>query len=221
MVSLNYKHYMIDAELVHAARFAAFGTAFFPGATANDLSGIMAGPGANVPLPADVTPVFNKADSAGVEAFRDIQNDIEGRMASLGAELIHSNTGGAETAEAVRIRTGSRTSAIVEIVANAGRAIETLYRIMAEMMGADPSEVSVTLSRDFVETRLSGADLTALVSAWQAGAFGGDRADAAVSTLYHQLRQGEILPKNMTEKEFAAAHAQGETVDVIGEALGG
>ena len=47
------------------------------------------------------------------------------------------------------------------------------------------------LNTDFETSHLNGQELSALVSAWQAGAISRD-------TLLHNLRQGEILPPGRT-----------------------
>ena len=51
--------------------------------------------------------------------------------------------------------------------------------------------VCVKLNTDFETSHLNGPELSALVSAWQAGAISRD-------TSLHNLRQGEILPPGRT-----------------------
>jgi hypothetical protein len=57
--------------------------------------------------------------------------------------------------------------------------------------------VCVKLNTDFETAHLDGHELSALVSAWQAGAISRD-------TLLHNLRQGEILPPGRSDQQEAS-----------------
>jgi len=52
----------------------------------------------------------------------------------------------------------------------------------------------VKLNKDFETAHLNGQELSALVSAWQAGAISRD-------ALLHNLRQGEILPPGRSDQQ--------------------
>jgi hypothetical protein len=63
--------------------------------------------------------------------------------------------------------------------------------------------VCVKLNTDFETAHLNGPELTALVSAWQAGAISRD-------TLLHNLRQGEILPPGRSGEQEGELIRAGE-----------
>ena len=69
---------------------------------------------------------------------------------------------------------------------------------------SEPTPLRISkLNTDFETAHLNGNDLTALVSAWQAGAISRD-------TLLHNLRQGEILPPGRSDQQEVRMIGKGE-----------
>jgi hypothetical protein len=68
------------------------------------------------------------------------------------------------------------------------------HTVVPDPSDVDEETVCLKLNTDFETAHLNGNDLSALVSAWQAGAISQD-------TLLHNLRQGEILPPGRSGEE--------------------
>ena len=70
-------------------------------------------------------------------------------------------------------------------------------------MGISDSNIKVSMNRDFVSSKLSAQDITALLSAVQAGRI-------SMDTFLYNLRVGDILPPDRTiedEKNLIASEA--------------
>ncbi len=140
----------------------------------------------------------------GVATFRLAMRDKEDRMAVLGARLIRSD--GAErenvTAETTRLEAREETSVLLSSAKNVEKAFQRAARFAALWVGVNPDAVEIRLNRDFVETRLSAQELTALVAAWQ-------EKGMSEETLHFNLQRGEIVPPDRKfEDERAAIEAQ-------------
>lgn len=99
----------------------------------------------------------------------DLMAKDELRMVALGAQLITAS-GQAETAEAVRIKHGSDISVLESIAINVSDAYRTMFEYCYKLMGISYSEIKVSLNREFFDSKLTAQEITAIVSAWQAGA---------------------------------------------------
>ena len=66
--------------------------------------------------------------------------------------------------------------------------------MMAMWEGLDPSSVSLTMNRDFVDARLPAKDLQALVDSYLKGAL-------SLDTLVYNMKHGEILSDDTSIQE--------------------
>ena len=145
----------------------------------------------------------NKADAKvglieyegkGVSSIRDAMNDKIERMKVLGAGFVIGEDQSNVTAETTRMQGRSQTSVLLTAVRQTENGVRRLIAIAAEWMGTKAAPDSVTLNRDFIETRLTPEEITAMVGAWQAGAY-------SRQTLFDNLKRGEIIPAERTYAE--------------------
>lgn len=139
----------------------------------------------------------------GADALRQSMLDKEDRAAVLGAQMIRSAVNRNETSETARLRNRGETSALLSSVNTAEQAITKSMGNAALMVGADPNAVSVTLNRDFVETRMAGSELADFVKAHQDGGLGG--GEIGRRNLVYNLRAGEVLDPKITNDEILAS----------------
>lgn len=136
----------------------------------------------------------------GVATIRLAMRDKEDRMAVLGARLIRSD--GAErenvTAETTRLEAREETSVLLSAAKTVEKAYTRALRFAALWVGVNPDSVELRLNRDFVETRLSAQELTALVQSWQNQALSDE-------SLHFNLQRGEIVPPDRTFEEEKAS----------------
>jgi len=131
----------------------------------------------------------------GLKALDVAISQKMGMMATLGLEL-HDQKSGVEAADTVRLRQNAEASTLVVAVKMVEGAVKKALTIMNDWQGGT-GDISVKLNTDFIDTRMSPQDMTALMSAWQSGAISHD-------TFLFNMKRGEILEPEIgikTEKE--------------------
>ena len=118
----------------------------------------------------------------------------EERMAILGARIISHEKKGVEAAETARIHNAAENSVLADFANARSYDFEKLLKIYLEWTtGTEiPQEkVRVSINTDFDVSKMSPAELTALVALWQSGGI-------AKTTLFKNLQEGEIIASDRT-----------------------
>lgn len=149
----------------------------------------------------DAKAEYLEFDGQGVEKQRQSIADDFDQALQLGAVMTTGTRKAAESGEALRIRQGVQTATLRSIVDAIEDGVNSAIRFAAKWVNANPDEVKVEMNRDFIEDRLSSSDITALVAAWQSGAF-------PRSILWNNLRRTEIIPQQMTDEDIAELMAE-------------
>lgn len=124
---------------------------------------------------------------------RVVRIDKVEEMASIGAAIVQRG-GANETAEAARIRAGTETSQLDDVVGDLSEDLEACLESMAEFIGIDPEAVTYSLNTDFFDAGLTSIELQAIV---QGQILYGRKA------ALHMIRQGRIeLPKDQTDEQL-------------------
>ena len=129
-------------------------------------------------------------------------------MAILGSRLLQDQKKVAETAQSIQLRQSGEESVLSSIGSSISESLtQVLHWVYwwnsTETLPADltKAEVTIKLNSDFGIAGLSSQDLTAVVSAWQAGAISRD-------TMFELFRTGEILPDGRSNQDEANLIAQ-------------
>jgi hypothetical protein len=124
---------------------------------------------------------------------RVVRQDKAEEMASIGAAIVQRG-GANETAEAARIRAGTETSQLDDVVNDLSEDIEATLESMARFVGVDPDSVNYMLNTDFFDSGLGAQELQAIV---QGQILYGRKA------ALHMIRQGRIeLPEGQTDEDL-------------------
>lgn len=192
LVDTNLALYRNSADYEHALYLTSQPTPWVSGAINEDNKPKAIGSGAFWILPEGSQAGMLEFKGQGIQAMQQAMNDKKQDLAALGARMIHEGQNRNEAADTARMRGKGELSLLTNVVNMADEGIERALRIAAEWVGANPDEVEVTMNRDWIEARMNGTDLTALVKAWQAGAM-------SHQTLYENLQRGEIA---QPDREF-------------------
>lgn len=127
------------------------------------------GSGAYLALPdADADAKFIGPDSQALAEQRtSLENDYT-RAGEEGIKLMSSGAG-AEAAETLRIRVAARTATLQTIAMTAASGLESILRICAEWVGANPDEVKVEPNLDFIDESNDPGELVKFAVAKKAG----------------------------------------------------
>lgn len=135
---------------------------------------------------------FLEFTGQGLQSLEKALSEKQSQLASLSARLIDGQSRGSEAAETVKLRYTSETASLRTIVRSTEALLNTVYRTHANMEGLAEEEVKIQLNRDFLDERLSGRALEALVESYLKGGI-------SKETLLYNLRRGDILPPHGTE----------------------
>jgi hypothetical protein len=125
---------------------------------------------------------------------RTLMKDKEEQMLMIGARIVQK-AGGAETAEAVRIRYSSDNSVLGTIAGNVSEALKRAILDAERFMMGEPDEVGTVfwLNQSFFDEAMTAQDILAQVQLWQQGLI-------AKSDLRTNLRQGGVLEADRTDE---------------------
>jgi hypothetical protein len=201
LVSVCLSHYRNSADLEHGRHFTGLPTLYVTGISDTD-SPIRVGAMAAITV-ADPNAKIGYAEFTG-QGLRSLETALEQKqqmMAVLGASVFNDGPNGVEAAETARIRTSGETSLLSGVVTAVEETIEAALTMCAEWLGVSGT-INVTLNREYVDTTMDGPTLTALVSAFQAGAL-------SLPQFLYNLQQGELLaPDTDLEEEAAIVAAE-------------
>jgi hypothetical protein len=106
-----------------------------------------------------------------------------------------------ETADAIELRQAGENSILMTLAMSVSDSISQVLRWVywwnsTEPVPQDISEnlVLIQINTDFTAKGLTSLELTAIVSAWQAGAI-------SQATMFDLFRKGEVLPTGRTDTE--------------------
>ncbi len=186
IVDINLSHYRTSADLEHGRHFTGLPTPYVIGAESqtkmhigSTTAWVIPDPGAKVG--------FLEFTGQGLQSLEKAMSEKQSQLASLSARLIDNSTRGSEAAETVRLRYLSETSSLRAIVRATQALLNSVYALIAEMEGSPENSVLISLSTNFLDSKLSAAELKAWVDAYLSGAI-------SKEIYIHALKTGRALP---------------------------
>jgi hypothetical protein len=195
LVNMNLHHYTVSADYEHGCHFSGLPTLFVFGhnpSQEKDEKIYIGGSSANI-LPREGSSAQYVEVASQFNALRTNLDSKKAEMAILGARMLESQRASVETAEAVAQHRKGEESLLSQVALSVSKGISRSLGWMSEWAG-DKSEVKCEINRDFVPATLTSVDITALVSAWQAGAI-------SQNVLFENLKSGEIIQDDVTFEE--------------------
>ncbi|HET9564096.1 MAG TPA: DUF4055 domain-containing protein [Mycobacterium sp.] len=200
LVDVNLSHYRTAADYEHGAHYTALPTPWAVGVPPQTKLKIGSGTAWILNDSPNSKVGMLEYSGQGLGAIEKIIDRKEKRMAVLGARLLEQQATQPDTATAVRLRQTGDESILKRMANVVGFGLTKCLRIHVwwqgsmELHDTAVNDVDCTLNTDFIETKLVGPELTAIVGAYQAGAI-------SFTTLFHNLQQGEVIPPGRTEEE--------------------
>ena len=122
----------------------------------------------------------------GLQSLEKAMSEKQGLLASLSARLLDNSSRGSEAADAVKLRYMSETASLTTVVNAISIVLNTSYKLIAEIIGENPDDFSLTLDTDFMESQLSAPEMSSLFDGFFKGA-------VSKETLVYNLRKGRRL----------------------------
>lgn len=192
---VNIAHYRNSADRENAVHVAGLPTPWVNGITDPE-NGPQLHLGSNtcLLLPPDATAGFLQCGADGVGAIKEAMTEKEGQMAALGARMLAPEKSQAEAASAHEIKRGGENSVLGAIAGAVDIVLTASLKFMAEWVGANPDDASLTLNKDFVPSPMDAQMLREWVATWQSRGFSYD-------TFIQGLVQGELLPDSANAED--------------------
>lgn len=196
VAELCHQHYMAAADYGHGLHWVGLPTPYVCGVREKDKLSI--GPSTAIIIEDPTAKVgMLEFSGAGLSSLEKRLQDLERKMAILGARILEEQKRDAEAAETVKIRQGGDISTLGAISDAVSRAVEAVVTQLLWWSGIDKPEVTVELNMDFQLVKLAPEELTALLQAWQAGGI-------SKETFLFNLKRGQVLAEDRTiEDEMA------------------
>ena len=193
LAQLNVSHYRTSADIEHAAHYTALPQAWLAGDLQEETATLQIGTNTVWQLEKDSKVGYLEFGGAGIKSLQEILQHKEEMMADIGSRLLQGKKG-VESVEALRIRSGSESSALVTIACSLESAITQILHYYYNWMGADGHDNYLfELSKDFTNVKMGPQELKALVDAFIAGTISED-------TFLMNLYEGEIVDDIDEEK---------------------
>lgn len=195
IATINNSHYMTSADLEHGRHFTGLPTAWVAGfdpetelKIGSQIAWVSSDPSARAG--------FLEFTGQGLRTLEVALAEKQEQMATMGARMLRPPKTGVEAAETARIYQSAESSSLGHLAGIAGECFTKLIGYWLEWQGSDPTDVSIDLNTDYIDTRLDSASLTAIVAAWMNGAISRE-------TLFYNLQQGELIPDGVDFEEEA------------------
>jgi len=188
----NLQHWKLDVDYHHGLHFCAIPTPWAAGFPVEQQLHI-GGTKAWVSEDSKANCGFLEFTGQGLAAIKDAMADIQKMMAVLGARLLEEQKKAAEAAETLRIRSSGDTATLSTIVGNIESGLTTQIEWVRDWMGKS-GEVTVSMNKDFVSSRLAPQDVEVLLKTVQSG-------EISQETFLRNLKEGEILGDDTSVEE--------------------
>lgn len=206
--------YRLDADYRHQLFMSGQETLVFVGIDKADIPSYI-GAGVALALPEGCTASYVSPTGRGIEAHAQAIRDERDVASTAGSRVFDVSQRGAESGDALRIRSRAASATLVSIALCSAAALEQLLRHCMRIVGGDPETIVVVPNLDFVDSKLTPQQAKELMELWMAGAI-------SYQTFYDNLQSGEIASQERTaaEEQELAAQEQAATMDEEAAALG-
>jgi hypothetical protein len=192
---LNVSHWRLTVDHHHGLHFTALPTAWAAGFPVGKEGKLRIGSEtAWVSKDPKASCGFLEFTGAGLGAIKTEIRDTESQMASMGGRLLREPKKGVEAAETAHINQTADSVSLTTISDSISSGLTDILKIVAFWMNYNESKVNVQMNTDFIDTKLSPQEITALLQSYQSNAI-------SLDTFLYNLKQGEVLPPKRTEDE--------------------
>jgi len=200
IIAVNLDHYRLDADYKHGLHFTALPTAWVSGFDKSAELRIGSST-AWVAETVGATAGFLEFTGQGLTTFERAMDRDERLMAILGSRMLEAPKRVGETADAIELRQSGENSVLMTLALSVSDSVSQVLRWIYwwNSTEASPETISedlilLQLNTDFTARGLASDEITAVVSAWQAGAISRE-------TMFDLFRRGEVLPPGRTDEE--------------------
>lgn len=189
LANLNIKHWQVSVDYYHGLHYCAMPTPWAAGfpQSSNLYVGALK---AWVSEDPSASCGFLEFTGTGLGAIVTALDKLEHQMTVMGARMLEEQKKAAEAAETVVMRYSGDTATMSSVVTSVEQGMIKAIDLIGGWMGIE-AKTTVRMNRDFVASKLSAGDISALLGAYTSGAM-------SLDTFLYNLSVGEILPAGST-----------------------
>jgi len=189
---LSFAVYRLEADYRQSLFMQGQDTLVIVGSAEDEA--VRTGAGATLDLPVGGDAKYIGVSSLGIpEQRRALENDR--LKAGMFAGRLADNRGtDRESGEAMKTRISAVTATLNTISLTGALALQSVLRIMAEWMGANPEEVIVTPNMDFSDAGTDGQTLVAIIQAKTMG------IPLSQKSIHDWMRRKDLTDKTLEEE---------------------
>lgn len=184
IVDVNLSQYMTSADLENGRHFAGLPTPIVTGAE-SEAKLKVGGSTAWVISNHQAKAYYMEFQGQGLQSLEKAMSEKTGQMAQFSSRLMDTSTRGSEAAETVRLRHSADSATLSSVAIALQGGFNLVFKYVAAFDGT--SEPDIELNKDFLDTKLTPAELTALTNSYITGAID-------LETYVYNLERGELLP---------------------------
>lgn len=211
IVDVNLSQYMTSADLENGRHFAGLPTPIVTGAESE--SKLTVGGTTAWVISNDKAKVFYlEFQGQGLQSLEKAMAEKTSQMAQFSSRLMDTSTRGSEASETVRLRHSADSATLASVAMSAEAGFNTIFGYVADFDRLEHPQIE--LNKDFLDTKLSPPELTALTNSYVTGAID-------LETYIYNLQRGELLPhgKDTMDTKPAKPGSNGGSDDQTKEEL--
>jgi hypothetical protein len=185
IVDVNLSQYMTSADLEHGRHFTALPTPVVSGVNMD--TELKIGSQTAWAIPEKAKAYYLEFQGSGLNSLEKAMGEKTSQMAQFSTRLMDTSSRGSEAADTVRLRHSGEAATLSGVAYAIESAMNIIYGTIAEL--EDLGDVNIDLNKDFLDTRLSHADLRELTASLVSGAIDEE-------TYFYNLERGEIVPQH-------------------------
>ena len=183
----NIHWYMKDADYQHGLHYTALPTPWVVGVDPKDeMAPKTIGPQRLWYLPMGSTCGMLEFTGAGLKEIKSSMDATMHNITMLSSQILVPKSAYDETATAASIRSASETASLSSMVSDLSEELTTVIKVASDWGNFSHKDTSIEINSDFMPLTLSGADVSAYVSAVIKEGF-------SKKTLFDLLKKGEII----------------------------
>ncbi|MEX2444494.1 MAG: DUF4055 domain-containing protein [Alkalispirochaeta sp.] len=194
---VNLSHYRTMADLENGRHWCGSPTPVFIGefqsTDGEEVTEVKLGSESGIQMTEGSEALYLEFTGAGLNELREADRQKREMMVVLGTRILAEDKRQTEAAETARIHRAGEESTLQSIVQSVTRSMTRVMEYLRDWLGV-VGDVAFEINTDFVPSKMTPQELTAVVDSWQRGGL-------TTPDLFWQLKQGEMVRSDKTLEE--------------------
>lgn len=188
LVNVNMHHYIMSSAYERGCFFSGLPSLFIFG-NRDDTRNIYIGSSVANSFPDPETRAEILEVKGNFGALKENLISKEMQMASLGARMLEPRKAGVESEGALERRMSGDESVLADMASTLSLGLTKAFYIYLAWYGKDDPEFSLEVNREFLPSKLSAQEISAMFLSWQGGAISHE-------TLFYNYKRAGYIPES-------------------------